>query len=66
MKKFAFFGDIQGSILFRFVTSHLPTIIIVSIGFIIYKMLFADIVNALIASLIASIKKHKIGGSGDA
>ncbi|MDD5377478.1 MAG: hypothetical protein PHH16_05200 [Candidatus Gracilibacteria bacterium] len=64
LKKLASYSELQSSLLFRFVTSHLPTIIILSIGFIIYKLLFSDIVNALLASLIASIKKHKIGSGG--
>lgn len=60
MKKLAWYSELQSSMLFTFITAHLPTIIILSIGFIIYKMLFADITNALAASLMASIKKHKI------
>lgn len=64
MKKLASFSELQSSMLFVFVASHLPTIIILSIGFIIYKMLFADIVNALMASLIVSLKKHKIATGG--
>jgi hypothetical protein len=60
VKKLSSYSELQGSLLFTFVSSHLPTIIILSIGFIIYKLLFADIVNALIASLITSLRKQKI------
>lgn len=65
LKGFASYSELQSSLLFTFVASHLPTIIILSIGFIIYKMLFSDIVSALIVSLVASIKKHKMGTWGD-
>lgn len=65
VNKFALYSKLQGSLLFTFVASHLPTIIILSIGFIIYKMLFSDITNALILSFIASLKKHKVSvGAG--
>lgn len=60
MNKFALYSKLQSSLLFTFVASHLPTIIILSIGFIIYKMLFSDITNALILSFISSLKKHKV------
>lgn len=72
IKKLGFYSDIQGSLLFSFVASHIPTIIILSIGYIIYKILFADIVNAMVLSLIKSLKKAKAseekkhdGGGGD-
>ena len=59
IKTTSFYLKLQSSLLFTFVTAHLPTIIILSIGFIIYKILFSDIIHALLLSLIASIKKHK-------
>ncbi|OIO75621.1 hypothetical protein AUJ87_04470 [Candidatus Gracilibacteria bacterium CG1_02_38_174] len=65
MNKFASFSELQSSLLFVFVSSHLPTIIILSIGFIIYKMLFADIVNTTMAGLIENIKKKKVTSGGD-
>lgn len=62
--RFAFYSKLRQSLLFAFAASHLPTIIILSTGFIIYKMLFSDIVNALTVSLIASLKKHHMGMGG--
>ncbi len=59
LKQFTFYADIRNSIVFTFIGSHIPTIIILSIGFIIYKMLFSDIMTALIVSLIGSLKKQK-------
>lgn len=60
VKKLISYSELQSSMLFVFVTLHLPTIIILSIGFVIYKMLFSDIMSALLISLIISLKKHRI------
>jgi hypothetical protein len=64
IKKLTSYSELQSSLLFTFVSAHLPTIIIVSIGFIVYKILFADIVNSLIASLIEQLKKQRNAGGG--
>ncbi|MDD2892231.1 MAG: hypothetical protein PHQ95_04665 [Candidatus Gracilibacteria bacterium] len=58
IKRFMFYEELQNSLLFSFIFSHLPTIIIFSIVFIIYKMLFADIITGLIMSIIENTKKH--------
>lgn len=74
IKKTLWYSDIRSAEFIRFVNLHLPTIIILSIGFAIYKLLLADIVNALIVSLIANMKKQRslsnahmshAGGHGD-
>ena len=62
-KKLSFYSELQSSLLFTFVSGHIPTIIILSIGFIIYKILFADIVNSLASSLIEQLKKQKQNGN---
>lgn len=58
IKRLMFYEELQNSLLFSFIFSHLPTIIIFSIGFITYKMLFADIIAGLIMSIIENTKKH--------
>ncbi|MDP2104305.1 MAG: hypothetical protein Q8K26_05275, partial [Candidatus Gracilibacteria bacterium] len=63
-KKFAFYSEFQGSHFALFVISHLPSIVILGVGFIIYKLLFADIVYMLVLSIIASIKRRGGGNNG--
>lgn len=62
LKSTVFYADFQSSKFFLFVFSHLPTTIILGIGFIIYKLLFADIIHPIILSLLASLKKGRSGG----
>jgi len=64
IKKLSIYSELQSSLLFTFVSAHLPTIIIMSIGFIIYKILFADIVNSMVTSLIEQLKKQRNTGAG--
>ncbi len=63
IKKLTSYSELQSSLLFTFVSAHLPTIIIVSIGFIVYKILFADIMNSLVSSLIEHLKKQRNAGA---
>lgn len=63
-KKMTFYSEFQSSHFAVFVISHLPSIIILGVGFIIYKLLFADIVYLLILSAIASIKRRSGGNNG--
>lgn len=63
-KKMAFYSEFQSSHFAAFVISHLPSIVILGVGFIIYKLLFADIVYMLVLSVIASIKKRWGWGGG--
>ncbi|MDD2916594.1 MAG: hypothetical protein PHH70_01980 [Candidatus Gracilibacteria bacterium] len=67
IKRFDLFSELQSSIFLAFVTAHLPTIIILSIGFIIYKMLFSEIIGAIIVSVLVSIKNRRssLGDYGD-
>lgn len=64
IKNTTFFSELQPSKFYIFVAGHYPTIILLGIAFMIYKLLFADIVNAMILSIFAAIKKKRSAGGG--
>ena len=59
IKSTLLYSGLQSSRFYIFLFAHLSTIIILSIGFIIYKILFADIIHSMIASIITSIKNKR-------
>lgn len=59
-----FYSEFQTSKIYAYTLLHLPLTIILSISFVIYKLLLSDIVTAVLLSVLASLNKPRVGGHG--
>lgn len=65
LKKWDMFNNfISWSKIYLFITSYLHIVIVFWVFFIIYKLLFADIINSMVVWLLSSLFKKKWGWGG--